>query len=97
MNEKRPIPRHIIVNFQDTGGQRGEFKSFQTGDIKDRELKWHWISQQLLWKLEFCTWAKFQSSVKTFSVTLLSKNFTSFVHFLRKLLEDMHHQNERVN
>lgn len=89
MNEERPIPGHTTVKLENTGEQREESKHFQTRGTKDREWKWHRLSQQPLWKLKFYTRADCQEDI--FS-DVSGKNFASLAHFLRKLLEDMHDQ-----
>lgn len=82
MSEEGAIPRHSIVNFQNTRGQGEESKNFQTWDTKDRGLIWHWVLQQPLWKLEFCTWGNYRSSIKTFSVILISNILLPLLTFL---------------
>lgn len=82
MNEERPIPGHTTVKLENTGEQREESKHFQTRGTKDREWKWHRLSQQPLWKLKFYTRADCQSRVKIFSVMWVAKILLPLLTFL---------------
>lgn len=79
MNEKRPIPEHIIVHFQILEVREENLNAFRH-EIQKRELKWPWYHIVTL-EARITYFSKLLIKCKD-PFSSISKNFTSFVHFL---------------